>query len=73
MLISCFRHVFIRPGPLRVVLASIIGRFEAQKTKLNPFFCCRIGPVWAILGPVFLEVDYFLGSEGYKQVKPNPN
>ena len=62
MLVSCLGDVFIRPGQLRVVLANrIIVRFQTQKSKPNPKIIRRYGHFGPILGPLFLEVDYFLG------------
>ena len=63
MLVSCSDDVFIRPGQLRVVLANIIiARFQTQKSKPKiQKQNGRYGRFGPILGPVFLEVDYFLG------------
>ena len=73
MLVSCSGDVFIRPGQLRVVLANIIiVRFQTQKSKPNGKKIGRYGRFDPILGPVFLEADYFLGPGEYKLGQTQP-
>ena len=66
ILVSFSCDVSIRPGQLRVVLASkIIVRFQPPQ-KNNPPPNGRHGHFGPILGlgtTVFLKVDYFLGPE----------
>ena len=59
--------IFIRSGQLRVVLTNTINvRFQTPKSK-NPIppKKWKIWAFWSpILGPIFLEIDYFLGTGG---------
>ena len=64
-LVSCSRDVFIRPEPLRVVLANNIISYcsvRSPKNQTQSKKVGRCGPLWAILGPVFFQVYYFWGS-----------
>ena len=72
MLLSCSGDVFIRQGQLRVVLANIII-VRDKPPKANPIKKVeehgRFGP---LLGPVFLQVDYFFGTEGIEEGQTQP-
>ena len=72
---SCSCDVFIRPGQLRVLLDNYLYTciFLTPQNKPNPQKIGRYRRFGPILGPVFLQVDYFSGRGEKKQANPNHN